>query len=190
MHLCIVKRIRGSLGAFIHCIVENGPVSSNWAVVPTAKHQLWDLGAFPDQLRPRSSVNIHLPSTAKLEVAHPLGREPGGASPGFCWLDSPPWRPPTSPWPPHEHRSGLQDKRRDVQQVLTGFLRSCKLPRYQPRQGCDRRKRSYVQERGCGLQDTRIGEKKMIKHPNTLQIHSSCRLHRTSDDSSLSWILQ
>lgn len=150
MQLCIVMRIRGSLGAFIHYIVENGPVTSNWAVVPTAKHQLWDLGAFPDQLQPGFSVNIHLPSTAELEVAYHLG---------FCWLDSPPWRPPTSPWPPHEHRSGLQDKRRDVQQVLTGFLRSCKLPRYQPRQGCDRRKRSYVQERGCGLQDTRIGEK-------------------------------
>lgn len=107
MQLCIVMRIRGSLGAFIHCIVENRPVTSNWAVVPTAKHQLWDLGAFPDQLRPRSSVNIHLPNIAELEVAHPLGREPGGASPGFCWLDSPPWWPPTSPWPPHKDRSDL-----------------------------------------------------------------------------------
>lgn len=120
----------------------------------------------------------------------PPWKEPGGASPGFCWLDSPLWWPPRSPWPPHEHRSGLQGERRDAQRVLTGFLRSCKLPRYQPRQGCDRRKCSYVQERGCGLQDTRIGEEKMIKHPNTLQIHSSCRLHRTSDDSIVIWILQ
>lgn len=56
MQLCIVMRIRGSLGAFIHCIIENGPFTSSWAVVPTAKHQLWDLGASPDQLQPGSSV--------------------------------------------------------------------------------------------------------------------------------------
>lgn len=79
-------RIRGSLGAFIHYIVENGPVTSNWAVVPTAKHQLWDLGAFPGQLRPGFSVNIHLPSTAELKVAYHLGRNlegPALASAGW-----------------------------------------------------------------------------------------------------------
>lgn len=101
MQLCIVMRIRGSLGAFIHCIVENGPVTSNWAVVPTAKHQLWDLGAFPDQLWPGSSVNIHLKPSWRLLT--PLeGNLEGPALASAGWIHHRDGHPPV---PDHHTRT-------------------------------------------------------------------------------------
>lgn len=81
------------------------------------------------------------------------------------------------------HHPSAPDHHARTRVVLTGFLRSCKLPRYQPRQGRDCRKCSYVQERGCGLQDRRTGEEKMMTNAPALHKFTdlaSCTVHQTT----------
>lgn len=110
-------------------------------------HGIW---VYP---QPRSSPSSqvltgeHSTSLEQLSLHIPM-KEPGGLSPGFCWEDPTTRQQPAAPALP---TSAPQGKRGDAQLVLTGFLHSCKLPCYQPRQGCDCCKCSYVQERGCGL---------------------------------------
>lgn len=181
-----LMQIRGSPNAFIHHIIENSPFASSFAVAPTTKSHPWDRVYPQPRSSPASQVltEEHSTSLDQLSLHIPM-KELGGLSPGFCWKNPTTWQQPAAPALPTKtivfHRAT-----EDAQMVLTGFLHPCKLPCYQPRQGCDCCKCSYVQERGCGLQDMRTGEKKVIKQLSTLQAHSSCRIHRAFGDSILS----